>query len=142
MSKSGRLRVAALAALAVYLWARSISREGSVEAVLSYAIAGILSGIGLAWIGWSFASASFTRKTAILSASVGFFIFTPLIAMLLTGNKNPLDSSAVVLATTAGCVAAMAGAIWGVSHLARDAFADWRGERKGAHSLPLRQAHR
>lgn len=142
MSKTRKVEIVALAALAVFLWARSISREGSVWAVLSFAIAGTLSGISLAWIAWSFASAEFHRKTAIASLFVGFFIFTPLIANLLTGNDTPLDSSAVVLATTAACVAAMGGAIWGVMHLARGAFADWRDERKTPQALSLREAHR
>lgn len=141
MSKKRLLQIAALAGLAVFLWARAISREGVTE-VFSYAIAGTLSGIGLAWIGWAFASETFTRRTGIISLLVGFFILTPLIAMLLIVSRTPLDSSAVVLATTAGCLAAMAGAIWGVAHLARDAFAGWLEERKPAEKLSLREAHR
>jgi len=142
MSNKRRLEIAFLAVLAVFFWTRSVSREGSAAAVLSFAIAGTLSGLALTWIGWSFASAAYARKTAIVSACVGFFIFTPLIALLLSGNANPQDSSAVVLAIVAGGVAAMAGAIWGVMHLARDAFADWRNEKKDAHTYRLREAHR
>ena len=141
MSKKRLLPFAALGGFAVFLWARAISREG-LEEVFSYAIAGTLSGIALAWIGWAFASASFTRRTAIVSLFAGFFIFTPFIAMLLIASRTPLDSSAVVLATAAGSVAAMAGAIWGVMHLARDAFASWRDERRTPTQLSLRVAHR
>jgi hypothetical protein len=141
MLKNGRFRIVALAALAVYLWARAISREGTAD-VFSYAIAGILSGLALTWICWSFATVSFTRRTALASASVGLFVFTPLIAMLLTGSPGVLDSSAVVLATAAGCVAAMAGAVWGVAHLAKSAFTDWRDEKHGSNTMTLRQAHR
>lgn len=129
MSNKRRLEIALLTVFAVFLWTRSVSREGSVAAVLGFAIAGTLSGLALTWIGWSFASAAYTYKTAIVSACVGFFIFTPLIALLLSGNANPQDSSAVVLATAAGCVAAMGGVVWGVMHLARDAFADWEAHR-------------
>ena len=104
MSKKRLLQFAALGGLAVFLWPRAISREGLQE-VFSYAIAGTLSGIALAWIGGAFASA-------------------------------------VVLATAAGSVAAMAGAIWGVMHLARDAFGSWRDERRTPTQLSLREAHR
>lgn len=141
MSKKRLIQVAIVAGLAVFLWSRAISREGAPE-VFGYAIAGTLSGIALGWIVWSFATVTFTRKTAVDSLLVGFFIFTPLIAMLLAPSTTPLDSSAVVLATTAGCVAAMAGAIWGVSHLAHDAFASWRNERKTTTPLSLGEAHR
>ena len=141
MSKTRRIQIAVVAGLAVFLWARAIAREGAPE-VFSYAIAGTLSGIALGWIMWSFATVAFTRKTAVDSLLVGFFMFTPLIAMLLAPSRTPLDSSAVVLATTAGCVAAMAGAIWGVSHLAHDAFASWRNERKTSKPLSLEGAHR
>jgi Kef-type K+ transport system membrane component KefB len=141
MSKKRLIQVAIVAGLAVFLWARALSREGAPE-VLGYAIAGTLSGIALGWIVWSFATITFSRKTAVSSLLVGFFIFTPLIAMLLAPSRTPLDSSAVVLATTAGCVAAMAGAIWGVSHLAHDAFASWRNERKTTKPLSLGEAHR
>lgn len=141
MSKKRSIQLAVLVGLAGFLWARAISREGAPE-VFGYAIAGTLSGIALGWIVWSFATITFTRKTAAGSLLVGFFIFTPLIAMLLAPSRTSLDSSAVVLATTAGCVAAMAGAIWGVSHLAHDAFASWRNERKTPKRLSLGDAHR
>ena len=141
MSKKRLLQLAVFAGLALFLWARAVSREGAQE-VFSYAIAGTLSGIGLGWIAWSFATVSFTRRIAFDSLLVGFFVFTPLIAMLLAPSRTPFDSSAVVLATTAGCVAAIAGAIWGVSHLAHDAFASWRNERKTTKNLSLGDAHR
>jgi len=141
MSKKRLSQIVVFALLAVFLWMRAISREGAQE-IFSYAIAGTLSGIALGWIVWSFATVPFTRKTAVDSLIVGFFIFTPLIAMLLAPSTTPLDSSAVVLATTAGCIAAMAGAIWGVSHLAHDAFASWRTEKKTSKALSLRGAHR
>lgn len=141
MSKKRLVQIAVVAGVAVLLWARAITRQGAQD-VFGYAIAGTLSGIALGWIVWSFATVTFTRKTAVDSLLVGFFIFTPLIAMLLAPSRTPLDSSAVVLATTAGCVAAMAGAIWGVSHLAHDAFASWRNERKTTKTLSLGEAHR
>jgi len=141
MSKRRLLQIAVFGGLAVFLWARAISKEGAQE-IFSYAIAGTLSGIALGWIVWSFATVTFTRKIAVESLFVGFFVFTPLIAMLLAPSSIPLDSSAVVLATTAGCVAAMVGAIWGVSHLAHDAFAGWRNERKTTRTLSLGGARR
>jgi len=141
MSKKRLSQIVVFALLAVFLWMRAISREGAQE-IFSYAIAGTLSGIALGWIVWSFATVPFTRKTAVDSLIVGFFIFTPLIAMLLAPSTTPLDSSAVVLATTAGCVAAMAGAIWGVSQVAQDAFSSWRNERKTIKPLSLGEAHR
>lgn len=141
MSKKRLLQVGLLAGFAVFLWVRAISREGAAE-ILGYSIAGTLSGIALGWIVWSFATVPFTPRTAVDSLLVGFFIFTPLIAMLLAPSRAPIDSSAVVLATTAGCIAAMIGAIWGVSHLAHDAFASWRDERKTTKNLSLGEAHR
>ena len=141
MSKRRLLQIAVFGGLAVFLWARAISKEGAQE-IFSYAIAGTLSGIALGWIVWSFATVTFTRKIAVESLFVGYFVFTPLIAMLLAPSSIPLDSSAVVLATTAGCVAAMVGAIWGVSHLAHDAFAGWRNERKTTRTLSLGGARR
>jgi hypothetical protein len=141
MPKKRLLQIVAFALLAVFLWVRALSREGAQE-ILSFAIAGTLSGIALGWIVWSFATVPFTRKAAVDSLLVGFFIFTPLVAILLAPSETPLDSSGVVLATTAGCVAAMAGAIWGVSHLAHDAFAGWRNERKTTRHLSLGEAHR
>lgn len=141
MSKKRMLQVGLFAGLAVLLWARAISRE-SVQEVLSYAITGALSGIALGWITWSFATVPFTRGAAVDSLLVGLFIFTPLISMLLAPSGTPLDSSAVVLATTAGCVAAIVGAIWGVSHLAHDAFASWRNERRNQKTFSLGEARR
>ena len=142
MSKAKWIRVAAVV-LTVYLWVRSASIEGGFLPVLRYSIAGTLTGLGLVWIGRAFASRPFRPGTALLSAGIGFFICTPVIAMLLGPSTDSSRSSEVVLALTAAAAAAMAGALWGVLTLAGDAFGEWKGERStGTRQLTLGGAHR
>lgn len=125
MLKTRPFPAVAATILAVYLWTRGVSRAGGFSGVLEFAAAGIVSAIALTWICRSFASVPFTRRTAALSTAAGFFVLTPFIYMMLTGYTDK-TGSVVILATTAAATAAMAGALWSVSHLVRNSFSEWR----------------
>lgn len=130
MLKSGWIRVAVLVPAAGFLWARGARTEGGVGPMLSYALPATLAGVAIAWIAREFAFLSFGRRTAATGAAIGFLILTPLLAILLDDNADPSNSSAVVLAISAGAAAAMGGAVWAVMRLAADAFAEWRSEKR------------
>ena len=140
MSKLKWFHIAAVV-LTLFLWERSASIEGGILPVLKYSVAGTLTGLGLIWIGRAFASLPFRPKTALLSAGLGLFLCTPVIALLIGPSTDTSNSSAVVLALTSAAAAAMAGALWGVVTLAGDAFGEWRHER-GTGQLTLGGAHR
>jgi hypothetical protein len=142
MSRKFRTRFLASVLVAGVLWVRVAPVEGGIKAILEYSLAGSLTGLSLAWIARTFASLSFTGRTARRSAGLGFLILTPLIAMLLADNGYKADSSVVVLAVAAAATAAMWGAIWGIMHLARDAFVEWRrGEGEAIQRLTLGEAY-
>jgi hypothetical protein len=141
MLKTRLIRMTPVVLLALYVWTRAVLRAGGIGSVLEFSVAGVVSAITLTWICRAFASVTFTRRTLTTSAVAGFLIFTPLIYMLLSGDPDKSES-AVVLAATAGCVAAMTGAVWSVAHLVRSAFAEWRNDRPGPHWLTMKEAHR
>jgi hypothetical protein len=128
MSKRGWLRLAACVLVAAFLWVRIAPVEGGINRVLIYALSGTIAGLGLTWIGRTFASVPFTKRTALLSAGFGFIMLTPVIAAVLRDSEAQSEASVVVLAVSAAATAAMWGAVWRVMHLARDAFNEWRRE--------------
>jgi hypothetical protein len=141
MLKTSPVRITLLIAFAAYLWVRATARAQGLGDVVVYSAAGVASAIALTWICWSFASVAFTRRTAVTSAIAGLVICTPLLYMMLTGYTDKIGS-AVVLAATAGGVAAMTGAIWSVAHLVRGSLSEWKNDRSDTGAFPMKEAHR
>jgi hypothetical protein len=135
MSRAVWIRLAVMVPVTGFLWAAAAMSEGSIPQVLRFALAGTVAGLGLAWIGWTFASRPFTRRAAWVSASTGLLILTPVIAMLIDDSIEAASSSSVVLALSAAAAAAMGGASWAVMSLAGDAFDEWRREKSSEFRL-------
>ncbi len=142
MTRTARFQLLLIVSATVLLWTAAVSSEGDAAAVMRFALAGTLSGLGLVWIGRAFASVPFTWRAAWLSSVMGLLILTPLIGPLLDDSSDPSNASALVLAFAAAGAAAMGGSVWGIMRLATDAFDEWRGNRKShSQNFGLRQAH-